>query len=177
MEEGMITLTGQNNAGDNVTDVRPGPAGCKEAVKIQELKQIFPGNRTGAEDFSPLVLAWIGDAVYGMIIRTLLISDGNMPVDRLNKKASRLVCAKAQADVIHVLMDDVLNEEEKVIFRRGRNAKSFSVAKNASVTDYRHATGMEALCGYLYLKDDINRLLYLLKEGLERSGLWDIMKH
>jgi len=112
--------------------------------------------------YSPLVLAFLGDAVYELYIRSLIVCEGNAPVHKLHKRSITFVKAKAQSDTIHRLMD-ILNEEEQDIVRRGRNAKSGTIPKNADVTEYKYATGFEALLGYLYLKRDFPRLLQLLK--------------
>lgn len=101
------------------------------------------------ESYSPLTLAYIGDAVYEVVIRTLVISDGNTQVNKLHKRASYYVKANTQAELIKLLMEE-LTEEELHYYKRGRNAKSYTSAKNASIGDYRMATGFEALVGYLY---------------------------
>ena len=119
--------------------------------------------------YSPLALAYLGDAVYELIIRTLVMNRGNMQVNKLNKRSSGLVKAKTQADIIR-LLEEELTQEERAVFRRGRNAKSMTMAKNASVIDYRMATGLEALTGYLYLTEQFDRLLELLRHGLEKIG-------
>lgn len=121
--------------------------------------------------YSPLTLAYIGDGIYEIIIRTFVLTkSGNEQVNKLHKKSSSLVKAETQAKLIHILMDRLTEEEEK-IYKRGRNAKSYTSAKNASITDYRTATGFEALCGYLYIKGDMDRLLYLIKSGIEELDL------
>lgn len=122
--------------------------------------------------FSPLVLAYVGDAVHELYIRTLLLSQGNAPVHKLHKRSIAFVKAKAQSDTIHKLME-ILTPEEQDIVRRGRNAKSGTIPKNADVTEYKYATGFETLLGYLYLKGDYMRLLELLKLSAEqcRSGI------
>ena len=112
--------------------------------------------------YSPLVLAYVGDAVYELYIRTLIVSEGNAPVNKLHKRSIGFVKAKAQSDTIHKLMD-ILTGEEQDIVRRGRNAKSGTIPKNADVTEYKYATGFETLLGYLYLKRDFPRLLELLR--------------
>lgn len=115
--------------------------------------------------FSPLTLAYIGDAIYDLVIRTMLVEKGNAPVNTLHRKASGMVKAEAQKDALR-RMEEQLTEEEQSVFRRGRNAKSYTSAKNASIADYRIATGLEALMGYLYLSGQLERLLYLIKLGL-----------
>ena len=116
--------------------------------------------------FSPLTLAYIGDAVYEILVRTILVHDGNAPVNKLHKRASNLVKASAQKDLFHRI-EDMLTEQEKAIYKRGRNSKSYTSAKNASIGDYRIATGVEALVGYLYLSNQMDRLTELMKKGLE----------
>ena len=115
---------------------------------------------------SPLTLAFIGDTVFDLIVRTRVILRGNAQVNKLHKSASSLVNAASQAELIHELMP-LLTEEETSIFKRGRNAKSHTTAKNASVNDYKTATGFEALLGWLYLKGDIDRITELVLPVLE----------
>ncbi len=122
-----------------------------------------------ASQYSPLVLAYIGDAVYEIMIRTKVVSDGNTQVKKMHKHTAELVKAGAQADILVAIWDD-LTEEEKEIAKRGRNAHSRSVAKNASAADYRAATGFEALVGYLYLADRPDRLGAIVSLGLKRTG-------
>lgn len=121
------------------------------------------------ETYSPLTLAFLGDAVYEVIVRTIVVSDGNQQVNKLHKKSSMLVKAETQAKMIKVLMDG-LSEEELAYYKRGRNAKSYTSAKNASIGDYRMATGFEALMGYLYLSNNTERMLELIKKGIELIG-------
>jgi ribonuclease-3 family protein len=120
--------------------------------------------------YSPLTLAYIGDAVYDLVIRSVLVNRGNTAVNNLHKKASAIVKAPAQAAVAAAIMED-LTEEEKDIYRRGRNSKPHTKAKNASTMEYLEATGLEAVIGFLYLKGDTDRALDLVKLGLERAGL------
>ena len=111
--------------------------------------------------YSPLTLALVGDAVYELFIRTKLIEDKSELAHSVHKKAIGFVCAKGQAIAAEKLMD-VLNEKEMSVFKRGRNAKSPTVPKNADVSEYRCATGFEALMGYLYLADETERLNQLM---------------
>jgi len=120
--------------------------------------------------YSPLTLAYIGDAVYDLVIRSILVNRGNTAVNNLHKKASAIVKAPSQAAVAASIMED-LTEEEKDIYRRGRNSKPHTKAKNASTMEYLEATGLEAVVGFLYLKGDTDRALDLIKLGLERNGL------
>ena len=115
--------------------------------------------------YSPLALAFMGDSVYEIIIRSIVVQEANRPAGQLNKMKVRYVNAAAQAKIIEYL-EPKLTEEETEVYKRGRNAKSYTSAKNQSVTDYRKATGLEALCGYLYLKGEMGRLLELLQDGV-----------
>lgn len=120
-----------------------------------------------ARQYSPLTLAYIGDCIYELIIRTLLVRGSNAPVNKLHRTASSLVKAETQSEMIGVFEErDLLTEDEKRVFHRGRNAKAYTHAKNASIQEYRRATGFEAVCGYLYLKGDVGRLVELVSTGL-----------
>lgn len=116
--------------------------------------------------YSPLVLAYIGDCVYDLIIKSMIINRGNKQVQKLHEDTSKYVQASSQSLMMRE-MQQHLTEEEHAIYRRGRNAKSVSPAKNQSITDYRRATGFEALLGYLYLKKEYKRLVDLVKIGLD----------
>lgn len=141
-----------------------------EESLIARVRDTFALPHTDIKTYSPLTLAYIGDGIYDLIIRTMLVERGNSQVNKLHHKASSLVKAAAQKDILHAIQDE-LTEEELGVFKRGRNAKSVTTAKNASVTDYRIATGFEALIGYLYMTEQMERILYLVKEGLDRTGL------
>ncbi len=117
--------------------------------------------------YSPLTLAYIGDGAYELVIRTMLVKRGNCPVNKLHRRASALVRASAQSDMIKALMPLLAPEEEKV-YKRGHNAHSATMAKNASPADYRRATGFEALMGWLYLTGQWERMMELIGIGLER---------
>ena len=119
-----------------------------------------------AKQLSPLVLAYIGDAVFEIIVRTMVVSEGNAPVNILHKKASAVVKAKTQAQ-IYFNIEGMLSEEEYAVLKKGRNAKSFTMPKNADVSDYRHATGVEALFGYLYLINRLDRAMELFSAGFD----------
>lgn len=116
---------------------------------------------------SPLVLAYLGDTIYESYIREYLITKNiNKKVNDLHKTAIKYVKAKAQATIIHELENE-LTEEETRIYKRGRNQKSHTKAKNADIVDYKCATGFESLIGYLYLSKDIERLEYIVYKGIE----------
>lgn len=130
------------------------------------LQEILKLKEVEISSYSPLDLAYIGDSIYDLIIKTMVMNGGNAPVQKLHKKTSALVQASAQSLMMRKIQE-YLTEEEHGIYKRGRNAKSVSPAKNQSVTDYRRATGFEALMGYLYLKKDYKRMLDLVKIGLD----------
>jgi ribonuclease-3 family protein len=113
------------------------------------------------EEYSPLVLAYIGDAVHELYIRTRLVKSGNVPVNALHVKATKFVSAEAQYQIYHKVKNQFTAEEE-LVFKKGRNAKSATVPKNADPIHYRHATGFEALLGYLYVKGREDRLYDIL---------------
>jgi ribonuclease-3 family protein len=117
-------------------------------------------------DYSPLVLAYIGDCIYELVIRTVIIDEANRQVNKIHKSASQLVKAETQAKLIHIIMDR-LSDEEISIYKRGRNAKAVTRAKNASMSDYRMATGFEALMGWLYLTENSNRMMELIRYGID----------
>ena len=118
-------------------------------TSLKELKELFHLEDQDIRSYSPLTLAYIGDGVYELIIRTILVKKGNCPVNRLHKKASSLVKAAAQSGIMEVI-EEKLTPEELSVYRRGRNAHSPTMAKHATMADYRRATGFEALMGYLY---------------------------
>lgn len=130
------------------------------------MRRTFSMKEVDIDTYSPLVLAYIGDSVYDLIIKSLVINEGNKQVNKLHKETSTMVQASAQSEMMRKIQE-VLTEEEHSVYRRGRNAKSVSPAKNQSLTDYRRATGFEALMGWLYLKNDWKRMIDLVKIGLE----------
>lgn len=112
---------------------------------------------------SSLQLAYIGDAVYELRVRSYLIENHDMNVNDLHRKAILFVKAEAQADAFRRIEND-LTEEELRIVKRGRNAKSVTVPKNAKLTDYKYATGLEALFGYLYMSNQTQRIEELFEK-------------
>ncbi len=124
--------------------------------------------------YSPLTLAYIGDSIYDLVIRSILVNKGNTPVNKLHQRASQVVKAQTQAAMILALMDE-LTDEEKDWYRRGRNSKPHTKAKNASTMDYLEATGFEAVMGYLYLTGDMDRICELVNRGINILGL-DILE-
>lgn len=132
---------------------------------LMQMKELFHLEDQDIRSYSPLTLAYIGDGVYELIIRTILVKKGNCPVNRLHKKASSLVKAAAQSAIIEKIEEE-MTQEEHDIYRRGRNAHSPTMAKHATMADYRRATGFEALMGYLYLKEDYERMITLVRKGI-----------
>lgn len=104
--------------------------------------------------------------MFDIMIRTMEVSQVNKQVNKYHKDVSKIVCAPAQAKMIMAIKEH-LTEEERDIYKRGRNANSYTKAKNATRTEYRKATGFEALLGYLYLKEDFERLADVVKMGLD----------
>ena len=132
---------------------------------LKELKEVFQISGTDAGAYSPLTLAYIGDAVFELLVRYIVISRMKVPVAKLHAVSSHIVCAGAQSEMIAALEGELTGEELR-IFRRGRNAKSNTMAKNASITDYRRATGFEAVIGYLFLQENYGRLIQLSEKAI-----------
>lgn len=130
------------------------------------MKEVFSMQEVDIREYSPLTLAYIGDSIYDLIIKSLVINRGNKQVQKLHKETSSLVQASAQSMMMRAMQEE-LTDEERAVYKRGRNAKSVSPAKNQSITDYRRATGFEALIGYLYLQEKWKRMLDLVKIGLD----------
>lgn len=137
---------------------------------LDEIKKKFDCKEVDIRTYSPLTLAYIGDAVYDLIIRSVVVERSNKPAAKLHKTVIIYVNAKTQAKMIEALEDE-LSEDELAVYHRGRNAKSYTVAKNASVAEYRKATGLEALFGYLYLSGEMDRLLSLINLALEKIDM------
>lgn len=140
--------------------------------KSINLKEVFM-KEFGLEEqdlrtYSPLTLAYIGDAIFELVVRTVLVERKNMQPEKLHKAATKIVKAETQALMIEGLKEE-LTEEELAVFKRGRNAKAVTRAKNASMSEYRRATGFEALMGYLYLKGDVERMIRLISMGVEKA--------
>lgn len=138
---------------------------------LEEIHQYFPWDRKDIRSLSSLKLAYLGDAVFEIIIRTLIIEETDGPVKNLHSRTSELVNAGSQARLILALQDE-LTEEEMIAYRHGRNAKTSSVAKHADIHDYRNATGLEALFGYLYLTGRSARAVELCRIGFEKLHIF-----
>ena len=138
----------------------------------QSIRTCFELKERDVRQYSSLSLAFLGDSVYEMIVRTILVERFQEKPGQLNIYKKRWVAAPAQASMIQWLRDqDKLTEEEVSVYRRGRNANIGSMAKNASMQEYRKATGFEALIGYLYLQGKTDRILELVHTGAEAVGL------
>jgi ribonuclease-3 family protein len=119
-----------------------------------------------ARQLSPLVLAYIGDTVFDLYVRTSLVLKRRGNAGALHRQSVALVNARAQAQLARRVFEN-LDADEKDIFMRGRNAKSATVPKNMSVADYRQATALEAVLGYLYLTGRTGKMEDILKEALD----------
>lgn len=120
-----------------------------------------------ASQYSPLALAYLGDSVLDLMVKSYFVMNVNKQTYKYHKDVSNIVRAVNQADFIDFVADD-LTEDEMDIYKRGRNANTHSKAKNATMAEYRKATGLEALFGYLYLKGDVKRLQTLVHQMIER---------
>lgn len=147
-------------------------SGRELATLREEIEQAFPHDPVDLRTYSPLPLAFLGDAVYSMIVRTVVLSKGNRQAEKMHEETRQYVSAQAQARMAEAVQD-LLTPEEMTVYRRGLHSNPHHFAKNQSAEDYLRATGLETLCGYLYLSDKMPRLLDLLRQGLEtvrRSG-------
>jgi len=135
-----------------------------------KIREEFNIGEVDIRTYSPLTLAFIGDCVFDLVIRSLVVGAGNMQVNKLHKKKADIVKAPAQANLAEAILDE-LSEEELTIYRRGCNAHTANKAKNASFADYHKATGLEALIGYLYLEHEQDRILKLVRSGLTKTGV------
>ena len=133
------------------------------------IREQFDIKEVDIRTYSPLTLAYIGDGIFDLVIRSIVVGRGNTRANELHHRTSHIVKAHTQAEMAEKLLP-VLTETENDIYRRGRNAKSPTMAKNATMSDYRKATGFEALMGYLYLTDQFERIVFLVKEGLTAIG-------
>lgn len=123
------------------------------------------------DELSPLTLAFIGDTVFDLLVREELICQANRPANDLHQLAVKKVKASAQAEFVDVILP-LLDEKETSVYKRGRNAKSGHLPKNANQRDYHMATGFEALIGYLYLSNRLDRIheLYInLNQNLNEN--------
>ena len=166
METGLTDMTNTNDSNMNDSAVNN--------FNFGELKkgfhEAFHLEEKDLRTYSPLTLAYIGDGVYELVIRTVLVKKGNCPVNQLHRKASSLVKAASQSAMMEFI-EPMLTEEEHSVYRRGRYAHSPTMAKHATMADYRRATGFEALMGYLYLKEDFCRIVELVRAGIREDQI------
>ena len=140
----------------------------QEMSDLGKIMQSFELESQDYRTFSALTLAYIGDCVFELVVRTVVIHHSKKAVNDLHKKAIKFVKAESQALMMQGLLDEeILTDEEVTIYKRGRNTKSHTSAKNASIAAYRKATGFEALIGYLYVTNQMERILELTKIGLK----------
>lgn len=132
----------------------------------ESLDQAFRLSDKDWKMYSPLTLAYIGDAAYELVVRSIVVKTANCQPQKLHQRVTSRVSAKAQAKMIEALQP-MLTEEEAAIYKRGRNSKPYTKAKNASMTEYLEATGFEALIGYLYLCGQFERMNELIAAGFK----------
>lgn len=135
----------------------------------ERIRAFFPGKQQDIRAYSPLTLAYVGDAIYELVIRTVLVGRANRPANALHRMSIKYVSAGAQAKIAEALQGR-MTEEEAAVYRRGRNSKPHTTAKNASIAEYMKATGFEAVLGYLYLTGQTERMLELVRDGIEAAG-------
>ena len=135
----------------------------------KEFMETFVHDAVDVASYSPLTLAYLGDCVYELIVRSKLVYACNEPANILNRKGSNLAKAATQAAIADAVLP-MLSDAETAAYRRGRNAHSATKAKNATVSDYRRATGFEALIGYLYLKEEFGRIMEIIRAGFDAIG-------
>ena len=124
----------------------------EESVKTEQ---------ANAYQYSPLALAYMGDSILDLLVKKYFVTHSNMQPHKYHVEVSKIVKAVNQADYIDQIMEE-LSEDELDVYKRGRNTNTHSKAKNATMGQYRKATGLEALYGYLYLKGDMERLQYFV---------------
>ena len=134
----------------------------------QYILEQFHIEEQDVKTYSPLTLAYIGDGVFDLVIRSLVVGKGNTNTNQLHRQTSKVVKAASQSAMVEKILP-YLTKEEEAVYKRGRNAKSGTMAKNASMSDYRRATGFEALMGYLYLTNNFERLMELVKLCFEKN--------
>ncbi len=140
----------------------------KSLILKEKFLNAFELEEQDLRTYSPLTLAYIGDAIFELVVRTVLVERKNTQAEKLHKAATKIVKAETQALLIEAIKEE-LTEEELAVYKRGRNAKAVTRAKNATMSEYRRATGFEALMGYLYLKGDIERMIELIHLGVIKA--------
>ncbi len=132
------------------------------------IEECFDIKEADIRTYSPLALAFIGDCVFDIVIRSIVVGEGNSSPGKLHKRKADIVKASSQA-LFADLIADILTDEEKDAYRRGRNAHTNSKAKNSSDYDYHKATGFEALLGYLYMDHRQDRIMEIIRYALNKS--------
>ncbi len=168
MEEGM-------NAAGDIREIgnMPDTEGIRkqDSLDLSEwIRQEFGCKKQDIRTYSPLALAFMGDCVYEIIVRTVAVGRGNRQPQKLYQDTTRIVKASNQFKIYDALLTEV-SEEERDIMRRGYNAHFHTKAKNATAYEYKKATGVEALFGYLYLTGRMERSVELLELGIQKCGL------
>lgn len=133
------------------------------------LNTLFEGSRlegSAADQYSPLTLAFIGDAVFELYVRSRIVQGHNKQVSALHAEAIEFVRAESQSKMIESIRP-MFTEKEEHVYKRGRNAYSKTTPKHATIGEYRRATGFEAVIGWLYLSGDTARAVELMKAGVE----------
>ena len=143
---------------------------------LEKIKETFPCPEQDIRAYSPLALAFVGDGVYSLVVRTMIVNAANRANHVLHNASVKYVKAENQAKIVEMITP-ALTEEESDVLRRGCNAKPHTTAKNASIKDYHKATGLEALVGYLYLAGRTDRMLELLKLGFDGLEKTDALKN
>ena len=166
MEESMSLSPGEGVGSRSKEYIRFKPEGSL----LSEIQTAFRGKKQDVRTYSPLTLAYIGDAIYDLIIRTVVVERANRSANELHRITVRYVSAEAQSRIVESLIES-FTEEELSVYRRGHNSKPHTMSKNASPADYLKATGFEAVLGYLYLQDKMERVLELVKKGIQMAGL------
>ena len=141
---------------------------CPEVRALLDERAAFAHISDPAQ-LAPLSLAYIGDTVYDLFVRTMLLETTTLTVHGLHKRAAKLVCAKAQAEAFRAI-EPMLGEKELAVYKRGRNSHIGTVPKSASIMDYRTATGLEALIGFLYLSGENGRINEIMRLILSESA-------
>jgi len=131
-----------------------------------QIMEFYNLSKKDYRTYSPLTLAYIGDSIFDLVVKTVVVETANCSANILHRKTTKYVKAEAQSKIVDDILG-MLSDEEMSVYRRGRNAKSPTTAKNASIEDYRKATGLEALIGYLYLSGRMDRILYIIKSGMD----------
>jgi ribonuclease-3 family protein len=130
-----------------------------------EITSQFNIEKKDIRTYSSLALAFLGDGVFEIVVRTIVMAKGNRAPQKLHLDSANIVNAKSQAKISDGIME-MLTDEEKDIYRQGKNANSHTRAKNASLSDYRKATGFETLLGYLYIEGKTDRIINIVKSGI-----------